>query len=43
MKSREANTGRDILPVDHSEGAFTEVSHALASTKGSDDGDKTHD
>ena len=31
MKSREANTGRDILPVDHSEGAFTEASRATAS------------
>src|SRR5262245_4031362 len=32
MKSRAANTGRDILPVDHGEGALMEASHATAST-----------
>ena len=34
MKSREAHTGRDILAVDHSEGALTEASHTTASTTG---------
>ncbi len=32
MKSRAANTGRDILPVNHGEGALTEASHAISST-----------
>ena len=32
MKSREANTGRAILPVDYNAEGFTEVSRATAST-----------
>ena len=32
MNSREANTGRDILPVDYREGEVTEVSRSTAPT-----------